>query len=360
VKKRGLTVALLSLAAAAGAWYWTSWRKSSALSALRLRVAELRGRVEKERTASAEAVEKYRPQDTGRVDDLGRPVADLLRQLPGVAGVEVVPASGKPARRLIHLRDFHYVPRDLFALELRGQGTITEEEMDLRYQEHLLEVELVQLEHLALLRCLARRHGLRRVFVEGITPEGVNNFREMVAALKKVDTDLNEQLQEVQRLLQGAKDGSERHAKAKAIEGEVLALLDRFRLDVLPLGTAGRLLMSGDVEEVLPLDDAKLLDEAKPIDPAGRFHLDPAKLSARHDGQVKAVLKAGAFALVPQTYPARQWMGSWDAAADRVGCGKSRSSQHPAQPVLTLEWGVVYHSHGSRDQLRQQVNLPLS
>src|SRR5690349_6066890 len=29
------------------------------------------------------------------------------------------------------------------------------------------------------------RHGLRRVFVEGMTPEGVTNFREMVAALKK-------------------------------------------------------------------------------------------------------------------------------------------------------------------------------
>jgi hypothetical protein len=48
----------------------------------------------------------------------------------------------------------------------------------------------------------------------------------------------------------------------------------------------------------LPLDDARLLEEAKPIDPAGRFCLDPAKLSARHDGQAKAALKGGAFALV--------------------------------------------------------------
>jgi hypothetical protein len=49
---------------------------------------------------------------------------------------------------------------------------------------------------------------------------------------------------------------------------------------------------------VLALDDAKLPEEAKPIDPAGRFRLDPAKLSARHDGQVQAVLKEGTFALV--------------------------------------------------------------
>jgi hypothetical protein len=49
---------------------------------------------------------------------------------------------------------------------------------------------------------------------------------------------------------------------------------------------------------VLALDDARLLDEAKPIDPAGRFRLDAAKLSARHAGQVQAALKGGAFALI--------------------------------------------------------------
>jgi hypothetical protein len=68
-----------------------------ALSLLRLRIGDLRGRVAKERAASAEAVEKYQPQDKSKVDDLGLPAADLLRQLPGVAGGEVVPASGKPS-----------------------------------------------------------------------------------------------------------------------------------------------------------------------------------------------------------------------------------------------------------------------
>jgi hypothetical protein len=86
------------LAVAAGVWYWNSWRRSeAALSSLHQRVADLRGRIEKECVAAAEAVEKYQPQDKGKVEDLARPVADLLRQLPGVAGVEVVPASGKPS-----------------------------------------------------------------------------------------------------------------------------------------------------------------------------------------------------------------------------------------------------------------------
>jgi hypothetical protein len=240
VGKRGLAGVLIVLALVASVWYWSGCRRSeTALSSLRLRIGDLRGRIEKERTASAEAVEKYRHQDNSKVDDLGRPVEDILRQLPGVVSVEVVPAEGKPARRLIHLRDFHYVPRDLFALELRGQGAISEEEMDLRYQEHLVQVELVQLEHLALLRCLARRHGLRRVYVEGMAPEGVKNFREIVAALKKVETRLYEQLQDIQGVLQEAKEGTERHAKAKEVAKEVLGPLERFQLDVLSLGMGG-------------------------------------------------------------------------------------------------------------------------
>jgi hypothetical protein len=66
------------------------------------------------------------------VDNLGRPVADLLRQMPGVAEVQVVPADGKPTRRLIHLRDWHLVPRDLVARELRGSSAraVAAEEID--------------------------------------------------------------------------------------------------------------------------------------------------------------------------------------------------------------------------------------
>jgi hypothetical protein len=56
--------------------------------------------------------------------------------------------------------------------------------------------------------------------------------------------------------------------------------------------------MSGDIEEALALDDATLLDEVKPLSPEGRFRLDGATLWARHDGQVRAALKDGRFALV--------------------------------------------------------------
>src|SRR5262249_9093494 len=74
-------------------------KSDSALSFLRLRIADLRARVEKERATSAKAVEKYQPTTTGRVDDLGCPVADLLRQLPGVAQRAFGDFSGRPTTR---------------------------------------------------------------------------------------------------------------------------------------------------------------------------------------------------------------------------------------------------------------------
>jgi hypothetical protein len=45
--------------------------------------------------------------------------------------------------------------------------------------------------------------------------------------------------------------------------------------------------------EVLPLDDADLLEGAKPARPDGAVTIDPARVEARHDGQVKRALASG-------------------------------------------------------------------
>ena len=85
------------------------------------KTAGLAERVEQERQASAEAVDAYVPKVTGRIDELASPAADILRQLPGVADVEVLVSAPKPTHRIIQLRDWHYVPPDLFTLDIRQQ-----------------------------------------------------------------------------------------------------------------------------------------------------------------------------------------------------------------------------------------------
>ncbi len=204
------------------------------------------------------------------------PAVDLLRQLPGVVDVEVLVAAPKANRRIIHLRDWHHVPRDRFALDVGKPLT------DADYAEHLLQVELVQVEQAAVLECLVRHHGLRRVLVEGLTPKGVAAFEEVVASLREEGGDLA--------------DLEKQQGKSAAIDREVQGLLQEHRRRLVVYGSVARL--AGGKFEPLPLDDDALLDAADPVTPDGKVRIDPAKVEARHDGQVKRALASGPCSLL--------------------------------------------------------------
>ncbi|MCI0459996.1 MAG: hypothetical protein L0Z62_23845, partial [Gemmataceae bacterium] len=59
-----------------------------------------------ERIAVA-AVDGYVPTVADRLDDLSVPAVEILRELPGVVGVEIKVSAAAPVHRLIHLRDWH-------------------------------------------------------------------------------------------------------------------------------------------------------------------------------------------------------------------------------------------------------------
>jgi hypothetical protein len=121
---------------------------------------------------------EYAPKIVGRIDDLAIPAADVLRQLPGVMDLEALVTAPRPVRRIIHIRDWRLVSRNLYAADLRqalGKNLI-DEEVAARQGRLLIEVELVQLEQERLLRSLVAHHGLRRLLAEGLTPEGVPNL----------------------------------------------------------------------------------------------------------------------------------------------------------------------------------------
>ena len=67
---------------------------------------------------------------------------------------------------------------------------------------------------------------------------------------------------------------------------------------MVELGEAGRLLVSGEIEDVLPLEDEELLNAANPVTADGQFRFDALKVQARHDAIVKNVLKEGSFGLI--------------------------------------------------------------
>src|SRR5262249_41205661 len=131
-------------------------------------------------------------------------VSGILRQLPGVADVAVAVRADAPARRIVHLRDWHLVPRDQYAAELRAaRPGLSDSDVDRLYRELTLEVEAVQLEQMAFLRCLIRHHGLRRVCAEGLTERNLPDFRERVEALRTAE---REQVPRYRKLVQEALD----------------------------------------------------------------------------------------------------------------------------------------------------------
>lgn len=266
------------------------------------RISKLKEQIAEQEAKSAQAVAGYTPKTQARIDDLDSPVDDLLRHLPGVAKVEVAVPAKKPTARIVHLRDWHFVPRDLYALDMKqAHGReLTDKEIDRLHQELLLEVELVQLEQIALLRCLVKHHGLKKVFSEGFSAKELAAYRERIAVLRSMENQqipqIHKQLDEVRKLIDGS--ASEKKEQAQAIESQLVAMLDEHKHRLLEMGAAGRLLISGELEEVLPLEDAAALEKAKPISPSGGVKLDPVKLEARHDAQVKATMKEGRVAVI--------------------------------------------------------------
>jgi hypothetical protein len=202
-------LALATLAGAAGCSRGDEGRPAQG------RLGRLEGQVERQREASANAVADYAPKVPGRLDDLTAPVADLLRELPGVVQVEALVSPAKPTRRIVHLRDWHFVPEDLYTLDLRNSAgkPVPDDEAKVRYREFLVEVELVQLEQAALLKCLAHHHGLRRVHFEGLTPEEAKLYREKVAELREAGPALREQREEARRLLEGMAKAGKRKSE---------------------------------------------------------------------------------------------------------------------------------------------------
>ena len=69
-------------------------------------------------------------------------------------------------------------------------------------------------------------------------------------------------------------------------------LLQGHSRQLVEYGAAGRLAVRGEVE-VLPLDDAVLLERARPLTAEGKKAVE-----ARHNYQVKAALDAGAVSVI--------------------------------------------------------------
>ena len=161
--------------------------------------------------------------------------------------------------------------RDNFWPILRDQKPdITGDEIAAAYARHLDTVEAIQTQQRAYLRHLVDEHGVRAVYLEGLTAGDLRTFRTM-AALCQLRHDVNRDLAEI------ATEETERHRS--------LAGLAANRQDWLSVGAAGQLLAKG-VVDVRPLDDAEAHARANPL-AGGKVMPEVAASTERHDAMVK-------------------------------------------------------------------------
>lgn len=241
-------------------------------------------------------VHSNHPSQPVLLSDLGADVLPLLRQLPNVVEVERHGSSLQPTHRIIHIADWHFVPKDDFAADLRSLSTepISDEEITRLQAEFLDEVELVQQQQIELLRTLIQKNGLDRIHVEGLGENEEFIFHAKVSALRKVGQELVDLKKENEELFAlGDPDDDTR----KIIES-IKEIEAQHRSDLLHLGAAGQLLLNGEIEAVLPLEDADVHAASNPVNEDGSVTLDQEKIEAREDAQVRLLLDGWPVAVI--------------------------------------------------------------
>jgi hypothetical protein len=171
--------------------------------------------------------------------------------------------------------NWHWLPKDVFAADIRdlSDTPIDDEEIDEQYDEFLNDVEAVQMEQVQLLRAIIEQHGIRQVHVEGLTTEAMPGFRQRIESMRKFEQNKPEGNTPIEQLM-----------------------LSEYRADLLEVGAIGRLLLSRELLEVFPADDAESLELANPIQ-GDTVQLDSAAIERRENAVVEK-LRAGGTVII--------------------------------------------------------------
>ena len=259
---------------------------------------DLRAQLEKIEKETEQAVRTYAPKKLDRIDNLSISVEPIIKSLPGVEKV-IVTGAKNPTKRIIHIVDWHFVDKDDYRIDMEHAHAkkLTDAEFDEMYRELLLVVEMVQAEQMGLIRCL-RHHGLRAVFSEGYSVGEEKEFGERIEAVRgiqKQSEEMRGQLADVRAILKEA--SGERKNKTEDLEKEIMYAAEGLKAPLLEIGAAGRLLLLGDLEKVLPMEDEKRHQEAKLVQ-GGKITVDAGKIGKRRAAIVGNVLASGPVAVI--------------------------------------------------------------
>jgi hypothetical protein len=167
-----------------------------------------------------------------------------LETLPFVSKVETG-FNSDTDKTIIHLQDWHFVTPEQFEADTP----------DGDYEKFLHDVETLQIEHITIMRCLAKHFGVTKLYNEGLTDRDMPIFHLKIKAMEKLEDELNGYEAELRKPSEADDE------KVKLIQ----ALLEEHRQSTLRLGIGWQLLRWKVIEEVLPLEDEDAFEAANPV-----------------------------------------------------------------------------------------------
>jgi hypothetical protein len=152
-----------------------------------------------------------------------------------------------PPSEVIHILNYQCIPPGIYANDFRSLPELkrTNDQIDQKSIMSLDDAEALQNQQKKLLRELIKKHNVKKVYVEWLTEENQRRTMNFIRDLKIVE--------------QMKKNRSTPESEFDRI------LAAQERLDLLELGAAGQIVVSGELEAIVPADNSKTIDSTNLI-----------------------------------------------------------------------------------------------
>ena len=233
------------------------------------------------------------------INDLSVPAGPILKMSWSTAKVDSPLAVSEPTCRIVHINDYHSLPRPRFAkaVQIVCPDLLSKEEFHDWHQSHADQVELLQASQAKLLLWLVDYHGVREVFQEGISEENVPELMGRVDLLRKIAPERQrldrERLALSQQISEAEAAGRDSSALRKRRD-ELVTIRDY----VLNCGAIGELLIERPAVRILPAEDTQAYEQARAglYDPS--YRLGDRRFQARDAAIVHNLLSHGPCAII--------------------------------------------------------------
>jgi len=194
-------------------------------------------------------------------------------EFPANVRIKVAVECDSPKLTILHIRDWHFVDKERFALDVRdeSEAELSDADVNELFEEHRTVVAEVQKQQRKLIRSLRAK----QVFHEGLTAEQMPLHKKKIKVLR----DFKQYLP----------DGDAPFDQLVRYE---------YQTDMLLIGATGRLLIDGHIEAVAPAEEAKAYEAANPVKPDGTIVFDEKANEAREDAIVRKLMKASGTAVI--------------------------------------------------------------